>query len=128
MKVLVVEDSERLSRSLTIGLSKAGFAVDAAQDGRDGLAMAQTYDYDAVVLDLMLPGMPGIEILRRLRQAGSTAHVLILSARDQVEDRIAGLDADGIVRICLVRAEAADELTDTADSHPHGGVDPAAAS
>jgi len=93
MKVLVVEDSERLSRSLKIGLSKAGFAVDAAQDGRDGLAMAQTYDYDAVVLDLMLPGMPGIEVLRRLRQAGSNAHVLILSAKDLVEDRIAGLDA-----------------------------------
>ena len=93
MKVLVVEDSERLSRSLKVGLSKAGFTVDAAQDGRDGLDMAETYDYDAIVLDMMLPGMPGLDILSRLRQGGSNAHVLILSARDRVEDRIAGLDA-----------------------------------
>lgn len=93
MKILVIEDSERLSRSLERGLSKAGFAVDRALDGRDGLALAETYDYDVIVLDLMLPKLSGLDVLRTLRQEGRNAHILILSARDRVEDRIAGLKA-----------------------------------
>jgi len=91
MKVLIVEDSERLVRSLSRGLTKAGYAVDVAADGKTGLAFAETYDYDVIVLDLMLPGVPGLEVLRRLRAAGRSAHVLILSAKDRVEDRIQGL-------------------------------------
>jgi two-component system OmpR family response regulator len=91
MKVLLVEDSERLRRSLTHGLQRSGFAVDAVADGEAGLDHARLGTYDAVVLDLMLPRMDGLTVLRRMRAAGSTVHVLILSARDRVEERVEGL-------------------------------------
>ena len=89
MKVLVVEDSERLRHSLGQGLHRAGFTVDAAADGREGLAFARCYDYDVVVLDLMLSG---IDVLRTLRREDNGVHVLMLSAKDRVEDRIQGLE------------------------------------
>lgn len=92
MKVLVIEDSNRLRRSLSLGLGHAGFAVDAAEDGEVGLEFLATYTYDVVILDLMLPNIDGLEVLRRLRSEGNDVHVLILSAKDQVEDRIRGLD------------------------------------
>lgn len=92
MKVLVIEDSERLRRSLVRGLTKRGYAVDAAEDGTTGFIYARTYEYDVIVLDLMLPGLSGLDVLRRLRQAGRAAHVLILSAKDRVEDRVKGLE------------------------------------
>ncbi len=92
MKVLVIEDSERLLRSLGRGLSKAGYAVDLAADGETGLALAESYEYDAIILDLMLPGLSGLEVLRRLRKTGRDTHVLILSAKDRVEDRVKGLE------------------------------------
>jgi DNA-binding response OmpR family regulator len=91
VKILLVDDSQRLLRSLGQGLRRLGYAVDVAGDGEDGLALAETYDYHVIVLDLMLPGMPGLEVLRRLRARGNGAHVLILSARDGVEDRVKGL-------------------------------------
>ncbi|MGH7322430.1 MAG: response regulator transcription factor [Candidatus Rokuibacteriota bacterium] len=108
MKVLLVDDSQRLLRSLSQGLNKLGYAVDLAGDGEQGLALAETYDYHVIVLDLMLPGLPGLEVLRRLRSRGSRAHVLILSARDRVEDRVKGLQlgADDY----LVKPFAFDEL------------------
>jgi len=108
VKILIVEDSQRLLRSLGQGLSKLGYAVDLAGDGDDGLAFAETYDYDVIVLDLMLPGLPGLEVLQRLRSGGSSAHILILSARDRVEDRVKGLQmgADDY----LVKPFAFDEL------------------
>jgi DNA-binding response OmpR family regulator len=93
MKVLVVEDSERLRRSLEHGLRHCGFAVDLAADGEEGLAYARLGQYDAVVLDLMLPRMDGITVLRRLREGGNRTHVLILSARDRVAERVEGLQA-----------------------------------
>ena len=92
MKLLVIEDSERLRRSLGHGLRRAGFAVDLTGDGREGLAYAETTDYDVLILDLMLPGMDGLTLLRTLRQRGRKTHVLILSAKDQVQDRILGLE------------------------------------
>jgi DNA-binding response OmpR family regulator len=92
MKLLVIEDSERLRRSLGHGLRRAGFAVDLTGDGREGLAYAEINDYDAVILDLMLPGLDGLTVLRTLRQKGRKTHVLILSAKDQVQDRILGLE------------------------------------
>lgn len=92
MKLLVIEDSERLRRSLGHGLRRAGFAVDLTPDGREGLAYAEINDYDVIILDLMLPGMDGLTILRTLRQKGRKTHVLILSAKDQVQDRILGLE------------------------------------
>ena len=91
MKVLVVEDSERLQRSLRHGLHRSGFAVDIVGDGEEGLAYARHGTYDAIILDLMLPKLDGLTVLRRLRDDGSQVHVLILSARDQVDERIQGL-------------------------------------
>lgn len=92
MKLLVVEDSERLRRALLEGLRRCGFTVDVAADGWEGLAFAETIDYDVIVLDLMLPKLDGLSLLRRLRDRGHRAQVLILSARDQIEDRVRGLD------------------------------------
>ncbi len=91
MKVLVVEDSERLQRSLEHGLHRSGFAVDVVGDGEEGLAYARHGKYDVVVLDLMLPKLDGLSLLKKLRDAGNKVHVLILSAKDQVDERIEGL-------------------------------------
>ena len=92
MKLLLVEDSERLQRSLQRGLRKLGFAVDAATNGEDGLWLATQNEYDVVLLDIMLPGIDGFSMLQQLRERGRKHHVLVLSARDQVEDRVRGLD------------------------------------
>ena len=92
MKLLLVEDSERLQRSLSTGLQKRGFTVDQAFDGEEALAYAAVNDYDAIILDLMLPKIDGLTVLSTLRNKGDDCHVLILSANDQTEDRIRGLD------------------------------------
>src|SRR5438132_12083427 len=92
MKVLVVEDEPDLLRSLAQALREEGYAVDAAAEGEDGLFKAQSWDYDAIVLDLMLPGLNGWQVLERLRQSKRTP-VLLLTARDQVRDRVRGLDS-----------------------------------
>lgn len=92
VKLLIVEDSERLQRSISAGLRRIGIAVDQAFDGRQGLAFIETNDYEVIVLDLMLPGMDGISILKTIRRQGNETHVLILSAKSQTEDRIAGLN------------------------------------
>jgi len=91
MRILIVEDEPDLLRSLAQALQEEGYAVDTAADGPSGLFNAQTYDYDAVVLDVMLPKMDGWEILRRLRQTKKTP-VLMLTARDQSRDHVRGLD------------------------------------
>ena len=93
MRILLIEDSKRLRRSITIGLKQAGYKVDATGDGEEGLWYAESYNYDVIILDLMLPGMDGLNILRRLREQGRNLHVLILSAKDTVEDRVRGLRA-----------------------------------
>lgn len=92
MKLLLVEDSERLQRSLSTGLQKHGFTVDQAYDGEEALAYTAVNQYDAIILDLMLPKVDGLTVLNRLRSAGDDCHVLILSANDQTEDRVRGLD------------------------------------
>jgi two-component system, OmpR family, response regulator len=92
MRVLVVEDELKMARALRRGLEQEGYAVDAALDGHDGLHRATEWDYDAIVLDVLLPGLDGIEVCRRLRRAGRWAPVLMLTARDGVADRISGLD------------------------------------
>jgi two-component system copper resistance phosphate regulon response regulator CusR len=108
MKILLIEDSVRLRRSLGHGLHREGFAVDQAADGAAGLHFAETYAYDVVILDLMLPGMDGLTVLQRLRARGNKTHILILSAKDQVEDRVRGLQlgADDY----LIKPFAFDEL------------------
>jgi DNA-binding response OmpR family regulator len=92
MRVLLVEDYEPLARSVTQGLREAGYAVDAAADGEAGLARAEAGGYDAIVLDLMIPKLDGLSLLAGLRRGGSQTPVLILTARDEVSDRVAGLD------------------------------------
>jgi DNA-binding response OmpR family regulator len=91
MRVLLVEDSKILLRTVRRALRHAGFAVDTAADGEAGLAAAETNDYDVLVLDIMLPKLDGLGLLRRLRAAGNTTHVLLLTARDTVADRVQGL-------------------------------------
>jgi DNA-binding response OmpR family regulator len=92
MKLLLVEDSARLSAALLTGFRGEGFAVDHAADGRSALAYLETHEYDLLILDLMLPRLPGLEVLRSLRTAQTPTRVLILSARDQIEDRVRALN------------------------------------
>src|SRR5690348_11853333 len=92
MRVLVVEDDPKLAALLGRGLREEGLAVDMADRAEDALWMAGSTEYDALVLDVMLPGIDGFEACRRLRADGVAAPVLLLTARDAVEDRIAGLD------------------------------------
>ena len=108
MKLLLVEDSRHLQRALTTGLRKAGYAVDATGEGSEALWMAESNHYDAIILDIMLPGMDGLTILQTLRTHGNATHVLILTAKDTVDDRVRGLrmGADDY----LVKPFAFDEL------------------
>ena len=92
VKILLVEDSERLQRSIGQGLTADGHAIDIAADGDQGLELAETYDYDVIILDLMLPKLDGLSVLKHLRQNGCRTHILILSARDQTDMRVKGLD------------------------------------
>jgi two-component system, OmpR family, copper resistance phosphate regulon response regulator CusR len=92
MKILVVEDEPKTGNYLRQGLTEASFTVDLMRDGNDGLHAATTDDYDLIVLDVMLPGLDGWAVLRALRQAGISTPVLFLTARDQVEDRVKGLE------------------------------------
>jgi two-component system, OmpR family, response regulator len=91
MRLLVVEDEEDLRRGLEQALREEGYAVDGAGEGTDALYKAETWDYDAIVLDIMLPGLDGLEILRRLRKKKAVP-VLLLTARDGFGDRVRGLD------------------------------------
>lgn len=91
-RILVIEDDERIAQVLERGLIFEGYRVDVANDGSDGLRTARESPPDLVVLDLMLPGMDGLEVCRRLR-AASNVPILMLTARDTVEDRVIGLDA-----------------------------------
>jgi two-component system OmpR family response regulator len=92
MRVLVVEDELRMASLIRRGLVKEGLAADIAPNGEEALVSAGASDYDAIVLDVMLPGINGFETCRRLREGGVWAPVLMLTARDSVEDRVAGLD------------------------------------
>jgi two-component system OmpR family response regulator len=91
MRLLIVEDEPRLLRNLAKAFREEGYAVDTAETGDDGLYKAENYDYDAIVLDIMLPGIDGWEILARLRKTKRTP-VLLLTARDATQDRVRGLD------------------------------------
>jgi DNA-binding response OmpR family regulator len=92
MRVLVVEDQPKMRSLLRRGLEEGGYAVDAVTDGKSALHQATEAVYDAIVLDVMLPGMDGFEVLRRLREAERWTPVLMLTARDSVTDRVRGLD------------------------------------
>src|SRR5690349_4182190 len=108
MRVLIVEDSARLQRTLATALRRSNYAVDTASDGDEGLWMARENAYDLVVLDIMLPKRDGLSVLTELRRGGHAVHVLLLTARDTVADRVQGLrvGADDY----LVKPFALDEL------------------
>lgn len=108
MRVLYVEDSQHLQKPVVKALKASGYAVDAASDGDDGLWQAQNHDYDVIVLDIMLPGMSGLEILKTLRNEEDDTPVLFLTAKDTIGDRVNGLrrGADDY----LVKPFALDEL------------------
>jgi DNA-binding response OmpR family regulator len=93
MRILVVEDNRRLNASLKTSLQEDGYAVDVAYDGDEGEAFALAAPYDLILLDVMLPQKDGFSLCRDLRQQGINAHILMLTARDAVEDRVAGLDS-----------------------------------
>lgn len=92
MRILVVEDERDLAAIVKQGLEEAGYAVDVAHDGEEGLYMAETYPVDAIVLDIMLPLMDGLAVLRAVRKKGVTTPVILLTARDALLDKIKGLD------------------------------------
>ena len=92
MRVLIVEDQVKMASLIRRGLRKEGMAADVAATGEDALWMAEATEFDAIILDLMLPGIDGLEVCRKLRGAGVWSPILILTARDAVRDRVAGLD------------------------------------
>lgn len=93
MRILLVEDDPALAASLRQGLQQMGFAVESCQDGNEADAILSLRNFELVVLDLGLPGMPGMDVLKRLRKRGTTTPVLVLTARDALQDRVAGLKA-----------------------------------
>jgi two-component system OmpR family response regulator len=95
VRVLVVEDDARIASFVTKGLKQEGFAVDHAGDGNTGWSLASATDYDAAIVDVMLPDLDGLELVRRLRSARADLPVLFLSARSSVDDRVRGLQAGG---------------------------------
>jgi DNA-binding response OmpR family regulator len=108
MRVLVVEDSSRLQRTLGAALRKSGYVVDLAGDGIEGLWLAESHAYDVIVLDIMLPGRDGLSVLAELRRQKKPTHVLLLTARDTIADRVQGLQAGA--DDYLVKPFALDEL------------------
>jgi len=108
MRILVVEDARPLASSIAQGLSEEGFAVDVSHDGEEGLHLAEEIDYAAVVLDRMLPGLDGLEVLARLRAGGRRTPVIMLTALGAVQDRVEGLQ--GGADDYLVKPFAFEEL------------------
>jgi DNA-binding response OmpR family regulator len=92
VRVLLIEDHRPLARALKQGLEEEGFAVDAAYDGEEGGYKAETAEYDVIILDLMLPKVDGLTLLQRWRRAGIQTHVLVLTAKGSIEDKVRGLD------------------------------------
>jgi DNA-binding response OmpR family regulator len=93
MRILIAEDDQRLAAAISAGLKQARYTVDVAADGEEALDFTSTSTYDAMLLDIMLPRVDGIEVCRRLRAAGIRTPILILTAKDGVADRVAGLDS-----------------------------------
>jgi heavy metal response regulator len=95
MRILVIEDEKKVAGFLKNGLKEEGYAVDDAFDGQTGFDMAIENDYDMIILDLMLPGLDGITLCKKLREQGNNTPILMLTAREAVKDRVIGLDAGG---------------------------------
>jgi two-component system, OmpR family, response regulator len=125
MKILVVEDDRETATYLTKGLNESGYSVDSANDGREGLFFASSGDYDAIILDRMLPGMDGLAVLGALRAAEIRTPALILSALGSVDDRVKGLRAGG--DDYLVKPFAFSELLARLEALLRRGAGPATA-
>ena len=95
MRILVVEDEKRLNRIISEALEDEGYSVDSCFNGQDALEYAAGADYDVIILDIMMPKMDGLEVVRRLRSGGNSTPVLFLTARDSVADRVTGLESGG---------------------------------
>ena len=108
VRLLVIEDEPKVARALRDGLEREGYRITVAQSGEDGFFLASAQPFEVIILDRMLPGRDGLEILKTLRQKGMLTPVLVLTARDAVEDRVAGLDAGA--DDYLVKPFAFDEL------------------
>jgi heavy metal response regulator len=93
LRILVIEDEEKVASFIRKGLEQSAYTVDVALTGEDGIALAEVNDYHAIVLDIMLPGMDGLQVVRQLRARGKTMPVLALTARSSLEDRVQGLDS-----------------------------------
>src|SRR4051812_3065952 len=93
MRILVVEDEKKVASFIKKGLQQEGYAADTVHDGADALQNALAYDYDLIILDLMLPERPGLDVLRNIRLKKPKLPVLVLTAKGEVEDKVAGLDA-----------------------------------
>jgi len=92
MRILLVEDEKKVANFIRMGLEQEHYAVDVALNGQEGLNLAETIPYDLIILDLMLPGIPGLDLLKQLRSDRKTTPVLILTAKGDVNDKVAGLD------------------------------------
>ena len=97
MRILVVEDEPEMARILQLGLQEEGHTVVAASNGLDALSIARQYEFDAVVLDVMLPGLDGFTVVQRLRESRLSTPILMLTARDAVPDMVRGLDKGMII-------------------------------
>lgn len=95
MRLLLIEDDKKIASFIEKGLKESGFTVDVCHDGVDGLTMALSEPYDVAVIDIMLPGLDGLSIIEKMRQRDNTTPVLILSARQSVDDRVQGLQRGG---------------------------------
>jgi heavy metal response regulator len=93
MRILIIEDEGKIAAFLKRGLKEEGYAVDVAADGEQGYFLASTQDCDLIILDLMLPGLDGLDLCRKLRAEGNEARILVLTARDKVRDKVQGLNA-----------------------------------
>lgn len=93
MRILVIEDEQKVAGFIRNGLEQEGYAVDVVYDGEEGTYQAENFDYDAVILDLMLPRVPGLQVLKKIRTRNLTVPVLILTAKGTVDEKVAGLDA-----------------------------------
>ncbi|HKB91187.1 MAG TPA: response regulator [Opitutaceae bacterium] len=93
MRLLLIEDSSRLRHGLEIAFRKNGYAVDSAGDGEEGLWFSEANEYDVAIVDIMLPKLDGLSLLRRLRKQGRNLHILLLTAKDSVKDRVTGFRA-----------------------------------
>lgn len=98
MRILLAEDERSLSRAVVALLEKHNYSADAVYDGEEALDYLEAGNYDALILDIMMPKLDGLEVLRRLRAAGNPIPVLLLTARSEIEDKVTGLDTGGSLR------------------------------